>query len=93
MKGDTPYQFRTTILPKLHSIEDILRLAEQLRGAMGYKLQNFNPGNTLDPAFENEPPYDHTTFCELQRRSQNIVSLSGLPLALAGRGLEARLQV
>lgn len=92
MKKDIHHQFRTTILPKLHSIEDILRLAEQLRGAMGYKLQNFNPGNTLDPAFENEPPYDHTTFCELQRRSQNIVSLSGLPLAMAGRGLEARLQ-
>jgi len=92
MKGNIPYQLRTTILPRLHSIEDILRLAEQLRGAMDYKLQNFNPGRTLDRSFQDESPYDYTTFCELQRRSQNIVSLSGLPLAVAGRGLEVRLQ-
>lgn len=78
IKGDIPYQFRTTILPKLHSRDDVLRLAEQLRGAMSYKLQNFNPGTTLDPSFQNESPYDHHTFRELQRRVRDIVSLSTL---------------
>lgn len=92
IKGDIPYQFRTTILPKLHTIHDVLRLAEQLRGAMDYRLHNFNPGRTLDPSFENESPYDHTTFRELERRARDIVSLSAL-LPVAGRGLEAGLQV
>lgn len=83
IKGGIPYQFRTTIVPKLHTINDVLRLAEQVRGAMDYRLQNFNPSRTLDPSFQGEPPYDHDTFRQLQRKVQHIVSLSAL---------EARLQ-
>ncbi len=83
VKGPIPYQFRTTILPELHTVDDVLRLAEQLRGAMDYRLQNFNPGNTLNPSFQNESPYDYKTFRELQRRARDIVSLTAL---------EARLQ-
>ncbi len=83
IKSNVSHQFRTTVVPRLHTIEDILRLAEQLRGAMDYRLQNFNPGRTLDPSFQNEPPYEHATFRELERRSRHIVRMSDL---------EARLQ-
>ncbi|MFH1148167.1 MAG: anaerobic ribonucleoside-triphosphate reductase activating protein [Pseudomonadota bacterium] len=78
MEEGTAYQFRTTIVPRLLGIEDVLNLAGQLRGAKDYKLQNFNPGATLDPAFQNEPPYEYSTFRELQRRCLDIISLRDL---------------
>lgn len=78
MAEGTSYQFRTTIVPRLLGIEDVLNLAKQLRGAKDYKLQNFNPGTALNPAFQNEIPFEYSTFRELQRRSLDIISLRDL---------------
>lgn len=78
MAEGVSYQFRTTIVPRLLGIEDVLSLAKQLRGAKDYKLQNFNPGTTLDPAFQNEIPFEYSTFRELRRRSLDIISLRDL---------------
>ena len=52
-----PYEFRTTVLPKLHSKEDLLKIAEWLRGSERYVLQQFRPEKTLDPAFQQEKSF------------------------------------
>ncbi len=82
MKGGSPYQFRTTILPKLHTVEEVLRISEQLSGAMEYRLQSFHPGKTLDPSFRNVAPYDPTALRELQERCHDIVTLAALETRL-----------
>ncbi|MFH1294837.1 MAG: anaerobic ribonucleoside-triphosphate reductase activating protein [Candidatus Aenigmatarchaeota archaeon] len=51
------YEFRVTVVPKLHSEEDLLTMGNELRGAKKMTLQQFRPLITLDPEFRNEKPY------------------------------------
>lgn len=88
MGSKIPYHFRTTVVPKLHSPEEILHLAAQLYGARSFKLQNFNPGNTLDPAFQNEIPFEPEVFKELQLMCSAVIS--GKPCDLPDSLLEIK---
>lgn len=45
------YEFRTTVIKGVHSQEDIASIGETIHGAKNYYLQNYRPGNTLDPDF------------------------------------------
>ncbi len=40
-KGSTPYEFRTTVVDGLHTVEDIRQIAIQLKGAKAWYLQQF----------------------------------------------------
>ena len=53
IRSDIEYEFRTTFCPRIHSGDDILQIAEDLRGARRYILQIFRPTRCLDPAFEH----------------------------------------
>lgn len=48
------YEFRTTVLPAIHSKFIINSIAFSLVGAKRLVLQNFKPNNTLDPHFMKE---------------------------------------
>jgi len=63
--GGIPYTLRTTVVPGLHSEEDILELADQLTWASEWTLQNFHPENALDPDFRNIEPLSPDLFDEL----------------------------
>ena len=52
------YEFRTTVLPRLHSAKDILSIGRWLQGAKKYYLQQFRPTKCLDSAYEQEKPFD-----------------------------------
>jgi pyruvate formate lyase activating enzyme len=58
MEGRVDYEFRMTVVPALHRSTDLQRIGDQLRGAARFVLQKYIPRTTLDPAFEDEPPYD-----------------------------------
>lgn len=48
-KGTVPYEFRTTVAKQLHTDEDFLSIAERIKGARRYCLQNFvNSDNVID---------------------------------------------
>ncbi len=52
------YEFRTTVVPKLHSRDTLLRIAEWLKGSKFYALQQFRSEfGVLDPSYEKEPTY------------------------------------
>lgn len=52
------YEFRTTVVPGIHSKEDVLEIAGQLKGTKKYVLQKFTPKDTtLDPKFATLPSY------------------------------------
>lgn len=54
-KSDIPYEFRSTIMPRLHSREDIVVMAEMISGADKYYLQKFRAGSShIDPSFSQE---------------------------------------
>ena len=58
MDARVDYEFRITVVPALHRATDLRRIGDSLRGAARFVLQNYIPRDTLDPAFENERPYD-----------------------------------
>jgi len=47
MGSGIDYEFRTTIVPGLHTEDGILSLAEEIRGAKKYYLQQFRPGEKI----------------------------------------------
>ena len=51
------YEFRTTVVPKLLSQGDVIKIGEWLNGSKKYFLQQFVPRNTLDPTYEKEHAY------------------------------------
>lgn len=66
-RGSVDYEFRTTAVPGLVSENDLLEIAEFLRGSKRYVIQQFRPVKTLDPSFKGVKPYSRKglqRFCE-----------------------------
>ncbi|KXB05092.1 hypothetical protein AKJ48_00020 [candidate division MSBL1 archaeon SCGC-AAA261O19] len=55
-EGKVDYEFRTTFVPNLLDGEDIITIAEQLKGVKRYALQQFTPRNTINEKFEKLEP-------------------------------------
>jgi pyruvate formate lyase activating enzyme len=54
MKSDIYYEFRTTVVPTIHTLDDIRQICHSLKGCRKYVLQKFDVsiGQTvLDPKF------------------------------------------
>jgi len=45
--GSIDYEFRTTVVPAIHNREDIIKMAEWIKGAKKYFLQQFNSQKSL----------------------------------------------
>lgn len=63
--SDMEYEFRTTVVPKLLDIEDIVKICKWLKGSKRYYLQQFRPLRTLDRAFEEEAPLKSKDLVEM----------------------------
>lgn len=61
------YEFRTTVVPTLHTKEDIIKIVNWISPAKKYFLQNFRPEKTIDPKFEKIKPYSQDYLLEIQR--------------------------
>ena len=58
MQSGLDYEFRTTVVPGLHQEEDIINIAEEIRGAKRYYLQQFRAGGKLlDISMREVKPY------------------------------------
>jgi pyruvate formate lyase activating enzyme len=68
-----PVEFRTTVVPKLLSEEDIYQLTRQLKGVKTFTLQNFNPINPLDPSFKDLSPYEESKLQEMKKKVSEII--------------------
>ncbi len=55
LEGDVDYEYRTTVVKWMHTIDDIEQMAKYISGAKNFYLQNYVWGNTLDPNFGGEP--------------------------------------
>lgn len=69
------YEFRTTALPDLLSIDDFKKVGEWLKGAKKYCLQQFKrmPG-MIDPAYEDKRTY---SIDELKEIKKSLTSFFG----------------
>ena len=55
--GKVPYEFRTTMVPEIVTIEDVNRICELTKGAKIHAFQQFLPQETLDKRFKDLKPY------------------------------------
>jgi pyruvate formate lyase activating enzyme len=60
-------EFRTTIVPSLHSKGEVEEIAHALRGAEKYVLQKFRPDHSWDPDLRNLPPQEDEEMEALKR--------------------------
>ncbi len=60
------YEFRTTIVPGVHTNEDIIKIAHWIRPACRYFLQKFRPEKTINPDFEEKQPYDEKEMFQIR---------------------------
>jgi len=72
-RGDVEYEFRTTVVPGLHSVDDVRQLGQQLRAGSRMVLHNFNPENPMDPSLKDTRPYEPERLRELEREVQGLV--------------------
>jgi len=66
-EGKVDYEFRSTIVPSIHTKEDIIEMAKWIRGAKRYYLQNFRAEKTIDQKFEKIKPYPPEFLLEIQK--------------------------
>ena len=52
------YEFRTTMVPTLHRVEDVKRICQAIKGCRKYALQTYKSGvETIDPGFQDLKPF------------------------------------
>jgi len=67
------YEFRTTVVPGIHTTEDILAIANHIKGAKKYYLQNFAASEALDPAYRKIQPYEKNDLEEMRDLAGKLV--------------------
>ena len=67
------YEFRTTVVPSLHTREDVLNIAKSLSPAKKYVLQQFVPENAFDEGLRSVKPYGREFFEDLARECKKFI--------------------
>lgn len=79
IKGSIPYEFRTTVVRELHTLEDIRDISLMIEGAESYYLQNFVDSGLL--IGENLSPHSPDTlslFCDEAKKVLKNVKIRGI---------------
>ncbi len=70
-KNAVDYEFRTTVVKEFHTVEDIRKAAEWIKGAKRYFLQNFvDSGNLIDGSVSG---VDKSIMLEMQKTAAEFV--------------------
>lgn len=60
-----PYEFRTTVIKSLLSVDNFHQIGEEIRGAKKYYLQKFVPTKILNPQFLKKTTYSDEEFANI----------------------------
>jgi pyruvate formate lyase activating enzyme len=72
-KSNVKYEIRTTVVPNIHSIEEIKKIAKDLEGIDKYVIQNFVPTQTLDPSYQKLPSFSQKELKELKKICEKYI--------------------
>ena len=79
LTGEIDYEFRTTVVPTLLSAEDVVLIAERIKGAKRYFLQQFKPTNShVDENYSKLTPYPLELLERIKRRVANYFGTCGV---------------
>ncbi len=72
-QGKIDYEFRTTVVPTIHTKENIIQIAKKIAPARKYYLQNFRPEKTIDPKFKKIKPFSQKQLELFQKKCQKYL--------------------
>lgn len=78
LKSEIDYEFRTTIVKSLISMNDFELIAEEIKGAKKYFLQKFIPNKILNPQFLRKVCYSDDEMKEIQKLMLKKVNYCGI---------------
>ena len=79
MSCGVDYEFRTTVVDELHTVEDIERIAERIRGAKRYFIQSFtDSGDLIISGFSS---------CSMQKMQEMLAAAKKILPAVELRGV------
>ncbi len=78
MNSGVDYEFRTTVVRSQLSIEDLIKISENIKGAKKYYLQKFVAKDILDEKLKNEKTYSDTEFYEIARELEKNIEKVGV---------------
>lgn len=82
IKSKIDYEFRTTVVSRIHSEKDLIVMAKELKKATSYKLQatslkwflqQFRPGNCLDSKFNKIKSYPQSFYDKILPKLKKII--------------------
>jgi len=73
-KSDIDFEFRTTVVPTLHTTEDIVEISRFVGQESKLILQNFIPKNTLNDEFTKIKPYETEELKEMAEIAKKYVN-------------------
>lgn len=73
-----PYEFRTTIIKSMLSVEDLEQIGKEIKGASTYYLQKFIPTKILNPQFLKKVTYRDEEFADIKITMEKYVSFCGI---------------
>lgn len=68
------YEFRMTVVPSLHTEEDVCETARLVKGSGNLTIQGFRPINTLDPTFMEITPYSKDELEGIKKKVKEILN-------------------
>ncbi|NQT49390.1 anaerobic ribonucleoside-triphosphate reductase activating protein [Candidatus Kuenenbacteria bacterium] len=72
-KNLVDYEFRSTVLPVLHTDKDIIDMAQQIKGAKKYYLQHFKSGTKLvNPNFLEQKSFTRKQLNEIVEKIKGL---------------------
>ena len=72
------YEFRTTLVKSMLSMEDIKEIGKEIKGAKTYYLQKFIPTKILNPQFLKKVTYSNEDLETLKTTLEKYVSFCGI---------------
>jgi pyruvate formate lyase activating enzyme len=72
------YEFRTTIVKSMLSVEDLEQIGKEIEGAKTYYLQKFIPSKILNPQFLKKVTYSDKEFVNIKETMEKYVSFCGI---------------
>lgn len=72
------YEFRTTFVPNLLNKDDLVEIANYLKGSKRYYIQQFKPTETMDLSLNNTVPYPNNYLDETKKECMKYIPNSHL---------------
>lgn len=73
MTGKTDYEFRTTLVPLFHGLENVRQMGKSIKGAKKWVLQQFVPQNSETSMLKHVWPYAEEYLVKMQQEGSKWV--------------------